>query len=454
MGQPPPATERFSRGFVYLACSALVFAVMGMFVKLASETLPIGEIVFVRFALAIPISLILVKRAGVSLWGNNKLGLAGRGAVFYVGLTVYYVSLKMLPLADATTLQNLTPIMTALLAWWWLGEKVGGSTMIAIVCGIAGVALIMNPRGSNLDAGGVAISMSCVVLFAISFVMVRKLSRTEHPHVIVFYCSIVPAPLALPWAAVSWVTPNATEWLLLALVAITTQITQTLLTMGFALERAARASTLSYLQVLFSMILQIIVFGHVPTIFTVMGMALIVAGAFAVARPAADDERRMNMRNLLLAVGTVAMILAIPLAMTWADKTEKAKPEPAKKEISGTTPQDVKWFTPTYYKDGRQRAQMVGDSSQGGNWVDRVKIPANSRVLAHTHPSDEVVTVIEGVWYLGTGEKTDASKLKAYPAGSFIVIPAGVPHFLATKDAVTVVQLNGTGIFRSDFLEK
>ena len=69
-----------SRGFVYLASSALVFAVMGMFVKLASETVPVGEIVFVRFFIAIPISLVLVRRAGVSPWGKNKLGLAGRGA--------------------------------------------------------------------------------------------------------------------------------------------------------------------------------------------------------------------------------------------------------------------------------------------------------------------------------------------------------------------------------------
>jgi quercetin dioxygenase-like cupin family protein len=114
----------------------------------------------------------------------------------------------------------------------------------------------------------------------------------------------------------------------------------------------------------------------------------------------------------------------------------------------------VQWFTPSYYHDGRQRAQLLGDSSRGGAWVDRVKIPGGGRVLAHTHPNDEVVTVIEGTWYVGEGERFDQAKLKGYPAGSFIVIPAGVPHFLAAKDGPVIVQLSGTGKFATDYLEK
>ncbi len=153
------------------------------------------------------------------------------------------------------------------------------------------------------------------------------------------------------------------------------------------------------------------------------------------------------MKKMLLAAVAAMMVLAaITLAKTWTHKT--------KKEIVGLTPEQVRWFTPTYYKDGRQRAQLFGDSSKGGAWIDRVKIPTGMRVLAHTHPQDELVTVIQGTWYLGAGEKFDAAKLKDYPAGSFIVIPAGLPHFLATKEDTVIVQLSGTGISRTDFLEK
>jgi quercetin dioxygenase-like cupin family protein len=125
-----------------------------------------------------------------------------------------------------------------------------------------------------------------------------------------------------------------------------------------------------------------------------------------------------------------------------------------KKEVTGLTPKQVRWFTPPYYKDGRQRAQLYGDSNGDGEWVDRVKIPGGGRVLAHTHPHDELVTVIEGTWYLGEGKRFDTTKLKGYPAGSFLVIPAGVPHFVAAKDGPVVVQASGTGKFGTDYLEK
>jgi quercetin dioxygenase-like cupin family protein len=133
------------------------------------------------------------------------------------------------------------------------------------------------------------------------------------------------------------------------------------------------------------------------------------------------------MKRLMLAVSVFAAI-----TLTLADTN--------KKEIIAFTPLQVRWFTPSYYTDGRERAQLLGDSSQGGAWIDRVKIPGGKRVLAHTHPQDEPVTVIEGTWYLGEGTKFNSTKLKGYPAGSFIVIPAGVPHFVAAKDGTVIVQ--------------
>jgi hypothetical protein len=161
--------------------------------------------------------------------------------------------------------------------------------------------------------------------------------------------------------------------------------------------------------------------------------------------PKVREEENMNG-----VFSTAAAVVTIVAAVTWTTGVA----EPGNKEIAGLTPAEVRWFTPPYYTDGRQRAQLFGDSSQGGAWTDRAKIPGGARVLAHTHPQDELVTVIEGTWYLGEGAKFDPAKLKAYPAGSFIIIPAGVPHFVATKEGAVVVQLSGIGKFQTDYLEK
>src|SRR5262245_26035510 len=78
------------------------------------------------------------------------------------------------------------------------------------------------------------------------------------------------------------------------------------------------------------------------------------------------------------------------------------------RQLTALAPQDIRWFTPSYYTDGRERAQLLGDSGKGGPWIDRVRIPGGSRVLAHTHPQDEVVTVIEGTWYEPAALSRDA----------------------------------------------
>ncbi len=152
-----------------------------------------------------------------------------------------------------------------------------------------------------------------------------------------------------------------------------------------------------------------------------------------------------QIRNVVL-VGSMIAATAVVSAMAWSKQDTK--------EIVGLRPEEVKWFTPPYYNEGRQRAQLFGDSTQGGTWIDRVKIRSGERLRAHTHPQDELVTVIEGTWYVGEGERFDAAKLKGYAAGSFIVIPAGVPHFVAAKDSSAIVQLSGSGKFATEYVEK
>jgi drug/metabolite transporter (DMT)-like permease len=276
-----------SRGIAYMAASALGFSAMSLLVKIASTRLPTGEIVLARAVVTLVVSWVMVKRAGLSPWGTNKAGLMFRGVLGFGGLTAYYISLAHLPLADATTIQNTTPLLTALLAWWILRESVGWSTAIAIACGIGGVALIVHPSGAGLDPVGVAVAITAATLSAIAYVTVRQLARTEHPLVIVFYFPLIATPLAIPWAVATWVTPAPIDCLLLVTIGLATQVGQVFLTMGLAIERAGRATSVGYVQVAFAMIWQWAVFGDAPTAWTIGGAALILAGTLAVASVAA-----------------------------------------------------------------------------------------------------------------------------------------------------------------------
>lgn len=272
-----------SRGLLYMAASALGFSAMSVLVKVASTRLPTGEIVLARAVVTLVVSYVMVVRADLSPWGTAKGKLALRGLLGFGGLTFYYLALAHLPLADATVIQNTTPLLTAVLAWWLLRESIGWTTLVAIVCGIVGVLLIVRPTGAGLDLTGIAAALAATVCSAFAYVTVRQLARTENPLVIVFYFPLIATPLAIPWAAATWVTPAPIDWLLLVAIGLTTQFGQVFLTMGLAIEKAGRATSVGYIQVVFAMMWQWVVFADAPTVWTIGGAAVIFAGTLAVA---------------------------------------------------------------------------------------------------------------------------------------------------------------------------
>ncbi len=284
-----------SRGALYMICSALGFSVMSVLVKVASEGgLPTGEIVAARAIVTLVVSYWMVKRADLPLWGNERGKLMFRGLLGFGGLTCYYGSLAHLPLADATTIQQTVPVLTSVLAWWILREHVGWSTAIAIACGLGGVMVIVHPSGAGVEPIGLGFAIGAVVCSSFAYVTVRQLSRTENALVIVFYFPLVAMPLSIPWAVVDWVTPSPTEWLLLVAIGLATQIGQVFLTLGLTLERAGRATSLGYVQVVFAMIWQTVLFDQPPELASIGGAALIVFGTLAVAsakaaRPSSPD---------------------------------------------------------------------------------------------------------------------------------------------------------------------
>jgi quercetin dioxygenase-like cupin family protein len=77
---------------------------------------------------------------------------------------------------------------------------------------------------------------------------------------------------------------------------------------------------------------------------------------------------------------------------------------------------------------GTESADIIGDASKPGPYVQRLKFPPNFTVQAHTHPEERHYTVISGTWYVGWGNKFDETKLKALPLGSFYTEPANVSH--------------------------
>ena len=109
------------------------------------------------------------------------------------------------------------------------------------------------------------------------------------------------------------------------------------------------------------------------------------------------------------------------------------------------TPSAVAWGPgPAALPAGAQAAMLEGDPAKPGLFTLRVKLPDGYKIPPHYHPADEHVTVLQGTFVMGLGEKFDQSAGRELPVGSFGMLPKETRHFAWTKGE-TILQLHGIG---------
>jgi drug/metabolite transporter (DMT)-like permease len=289
------AAARVSPGVRDMAVSAFWFSVMSLGVKAAGRRLPSQEVVLVRGVITLALSWAVLRRAGLGVRGAGRVRQAElllRGALGTAGLTCFYASLVRLPLAEATLLQYTNPLWAAALAAAALGERVRARDALALGAGLAGVAMVVGPglagARAGVGAGPAAVGLLGALCSAAAYVVIRRMSGgdgrpPEDPRRVTLYLPLVTVPATLPAALPAWVWPTAGEWLVLAGVGASTQLAQTYMTRGLQRERAARATAVGYLQLVFAALWGWLVFGDRPAAWTAAGAATIVAGTLALA---------------------------------------------------------------------------------------------------------------------------------------------------------------------------
>ena len=264
--------SRVPLGVRFMIGSALAFSVMSALVKHAGVRLPSQELVFARSVIAIVISLAMLRRAGVHTLGNRRWLLLARGIWGFAALSCGFYAMTKLPLAEATMIQYLHPVFTALLASVVLGERADRSLAASVVLGtlgrVAGDAAgvpVRRARGATLDPWGVAAALGGAVLTAVAYVGVRELSRTEHAAGDRAVVSAgVAAGVAARDARAGRLAARQSSGSSLLGVGVFAQIGQVCLTRGLALEPAGRAMALSYVQIAFAALWGVLFFGEVP----------------------------------------------------------------------------------------------------------------------------------------------------------------------------------------------
>lgn len=280
-----PARDRL-RGILLLVASASLYGAVDGISKLLADSQSIGQIVWARYALALPVLILTTRR---SEWSSLFRTRTPKMQIIR-GITPLFISSTMvaavrhLPLAEATVILFAGPFLVVALSAPLLGEKVSRRSWIAVTVGFAAVLLVMQPGFGDLSFF-VLFPLAAAVFFALFQLFTRRLGAAgELPSTTLAWTLAIGGLVATPVAALTWEPVDGETWLLMIGLGAVFGVAQTLMIRAFAHAPAAVLTPFSYAQIIAAVIFGILVFGAVPDTLTFVGMALIIAAGIAVAR--------------------------------------------------------------------------------------------------------------------------------------------------------------------------
>lgn len=256
--------------------STFFFALMQVCVKWVPH-IPAEEIIVFRSLVSLAISLAFLRRAGVSVWGNNRKWLFARGAFGAVALILFFNVLQNIPLATAATLQYLSPIFTAILGIFIVKERVRFWQWVFFLISFAGVLVIEGVEAS-VDTLYLWLGVISAFFTGVAYSIVRKLNVKEHPLVIIFYFPLVTLPVVGIYTVFNWVQPEGWDWAMLLLVGLFTQLGQYYMTLSYQHEEISKVANLTYIGIIYALLFGFIFFGELLSFWTYVGMGLVLLG--------------------------------------------------------------------------------------------------------------------------------------------------------------------------------
>lgn len=268
---------------MFIAVAA--FSFMDALLKQFAAHYPPFQVSTLRAAASLPFVLVPMWLAGrLGELRPTRLGLhLVRGLLGVVMLATFVAALREAPLASVYSVYMAAPLLIAALAAWWLGERVDAGRWLAIVVGLAGVLVILQPRPGGLSwAAGVFATLSALC-YALAAITARVLTRTERsPTMVVTFLAIVTL-VAGGIAAPDWVSIRPGDWLLIAATGALGAIGQHAITEAFRHAPAAVVAPIEYTALLWGLGIDFVVWSVWPNATMMGGATLVIAAGIYVA---------------------------------------------------------------------------------------------------------------------------------------------------------------------------
>ncbi len=266
----------------------LLLTCMDAVVKAQMSAHPVIVAVCLRFAAGALIAFAVVAALKPPVPTRAEfVANAVRVPIIVLTASSFFLSVSLLPLAEAIGLSFLAPGFIALMGVLILRERLDGTILVALGAGLAGMAVMLWPKlqggltGSTL---GVAAALFSALVYAFNIILLRRLAQAQHVATIVVFQNAGPALLLAPLAWWFWTPQGAHDLAMYGLAGLLGVFGHMMLTRAFARAPAARIAPTEYTSLVWAALLGFAVFGETPTAYTFAGSALIVAGSLWLGR--------------------------------------------------------------------------------------------------------------------------------------------------------------------------
>lgn len=274
-------------GIGLMILALFLFSLLDATAKLGGRSLPILQLVWIRFAGNVLLVLVFVNgwtRPGLIVPKKPSLQLLRSTLLFGSTITNFF-ALRWLQLAETTAILFSTPLVVALLAGPVLGEALGMRRIGAICVGFIGMLVITRPGlGAMHPAAFLSVAGCCC--YAGYVVVTRKLASYDAPQTTMIYSGITGTVLLAPVLPFVWQTPQtAAEWAIMIALPMLGGIGHNFVVLAHQRAPAGVLAPFMYTQILWMIGLGLFVFGDVPDRWTLAGCGIIIAsGLFLIAQ--------------------------------------------------------------------------------------------------------------------------------------------------------------------------
>ncbi len=304
---PTSSTDRILTGVTLMLGFCLTAPLLDVAAKLASESVPVGQITAARFGVqcALMAPFIWIMGLSLRLARAHWLALISRALFLLIATFCFISAIRVMPLADALAIVFIAPFIVLLVGKFQFGEDVGARRIGAAIVGFIGVLFVIQP--SFAAFGAVALfPLGTAVAFAFYILVTRGLSQKIHPVTMQFYTGLIASLFCIPVMILAQnsgsqlldpVWPTGIAWVWLFGVGFFATLSHMMMTYALSLAPSATLAPLQYLELPVAAVFGYLIFHDFPNTLSLIGIAIIIgAGLYMIHRERVTARQSITER--------------------------------------------------------------------------------------------------------------------------------------------------------------